>query len=154
MGTCAPVVDYLTVKKIREEDMGASHTSSIIDKYMTEFGYSTSDVTDFVYVDPTPNKKTSQTVKSKKVATLRITIPNRTPLAFDITSNARPIFIDIRDLAGRTIQSLSLSQSTTKKLHASWDGRDYSGAAVGAGMYLVTVRQNGRMQSKKIRVVR
>ncbi len=154
MGTCAPVVDYLTVKKIREDDMGASHTSSIINKYMTEFGYSTSDVTDFVYVDPTPNKKTIQTVKTKKVATLRITIPNRIPLSFDITSDVRPIFIDVRDLAGRTIQSLSLSQSTTKKLHASWDGRDNSGAAVGAGMYLIMVRQNGRMLSKKIKVVK
>ncbi len=154
MGTCAPVVDYLTVKKIREDDMNANHTSSIINKYMTEFGFSTSDVTDFIYVDPTPIKKSGQTAKPKKVATLQIITPNRGSISFNLTSHARPIFIDIHDLQGRTIQSLSFTQSSEKKLQAAWDGLDTSGATVGTGMYLVTVRQNGKKQSKKIRVVR
>jgi hypothetical protein len=43
MGTFAPAVDYLTVKKVREEVMGVSHDSSIIDTYPTTFGYTTKD---------------------------------------------------------------------------------------------------------------
>jgi hypothetical protein len=43
MGTFAPAVDYLTVKKVREEVMNMTHDSAIIDSYMTTFGYTTKD---------------------------------------------------------------------------------------------------------------
>lgn len=158
MGTCAPVVDYLTIKRIREDDMGVSHNSSIVSKYLTEFGFSEDDVSDFIYVDPTSNKMNSKSVGSKKVATLWVTIPNissnKTAISFDLTRHVRPIFINVRDLRGRTIQSLSLSTSSSGELHAFWNGRDGAGAVVGSGIYLITVRQNGRMMSKKIKLTR
>jgi hypothetical protein len=43
MGTFAPAVDYLAVKKIREEVLKYSHDSAIIDQYLTEFGYTAKD---------------------------------------------------------------------------------------------------------------
>jgi hypothetical protein len=43
MGTFAPAVDYLTVKKIREGVMSATHDSSLVNSFMTSFGYTTSD---------------------------------------------------------------------------------------------------------------
>jgi len=43
MGTFAPAVDYLTVKKVREAVMGATHDASIVNSFMTNFGYTTSD---------------------------------------------------------------------------------------------------------------
>ena len=43
MGTFAPAVDYLTVKKLREAVMSATHDSTVIDSYMTTFGYTTKD---------------------------------------------------------------------------------------------------------------
>jgi len=43
MGTFAPVVDYLTVKKVREAVMGCTHTASIVDSFLSSFGYSASD---------------------------------------------------------------------------------------------------------------
>ena len=43
MGTFAPVVDYLAVKKIREEVLSYSHDSAIIEQYLTEFGYTSKD---------------------------------------------------------------------------------------------------------------
>jgi hypothetical protein len=43
MGTFAPIVDYLTVKKVREEVLKYSHDSSIIDTYPTTFGYTAQD---------------------------------------------------------------------------------------------------------------
>lgn len=43
MGTFAPAVDYLTVKKIREEVLKYSHDSAIVDSYLTTFGYTSQD---------------------------------------------------------------------------------------------------------------
>lgn len=43
MGTFAPAVDYLTVKKVREEVMGCTHDGAAINAYVTSFGYKTSD---------------------------------------------------------------------------------------------------------------
>ena len=43
MGTFAPAVDYLTVKKIREGVSGLTHDDTVIDQYVTSFGYATSD---------------------------------------------------------------------------------------------------------------
>jgi hypothetical protein len=43
MGTFGPAVDYLTVKKIREEVLGCTHDAAVIDSYLTTFGYTTRD---------------------------------------------------------------------------------------------------------------
>jgi hypothetical protein len=43
MGTFAPAVDYLTVRKVREAVSGLTHDSAVIDSYLTSFGYATSD---------------------------------------------------------------------------------------------------------------
>jgi hypothetical protein len=51
MGTFAPAVDYLMVKKVREEVMNLTHDSAIVDSYMTTFGYTTKDP-QWVLVDP------------------------------------------------------------------------------------------------------
>jgi hypothetical protein len=43
MGVFGPAVDYLTVKKVREAVMGATHTETTINSYITTFGYTTTD---------------------------------------------------------------------------------------------------------------
>jgi len=43
MGTFGPAVDYLTVKKVREEVMKAAHDATTVNNFVTSFGYSTSD---------------------------------------------------------------------------------------------------------------
>ena len=43
MGVFGPAVDYLTVKKVREEVMGCIHDNTIINSYLTTFGYATAD---------------------------------------------------------------------------------------------------------------
>jgi hypothetical protein len=43
MGTFGPAVDYLTVKKVREEVMKATHDATTVNNFVTSFGYSTSD---------------------------------------------------------------------------------------------------------------
>jgi hypothetical protein len=43
MGTFAPAVDYLTVKKVREQAMGATHDDAVVASYLTRFGYAAKD---------------------------------------------------------------------------------------------------------------
>jgi len=51
MGVFGPAVDYLTVKKVREEVMGCTHDAATINSYMTTFGYATTDAV-WVVVPP------------------------------------------------------------------------------------------------------
>jgi hypothetical protein len=43
MGVFAPAVDYLTIKKVREEVSGLTHDAATINSYLTTFGYATTD---------------------------------------------------------------------------------------------------------------
>src|SRR5712671_8079552 len=56
---------------------------------------------------------------------------------------------DVLDLQGRLVQHLG---PLWLGAHArfSWDGRDASGAAVRAGLYLVRVRRAGQVQSTRV----
>ena len=43
MGTFAPVVDYLTVKKVREEVLKCTHDTNTVNSFLTSFGYTAND---------------------------------------------------------------------------------------------------------------
>jgi hypothetical protein len=43
MGVLGPAVDYLTVKKVREEVMGCTHDAPTVNSFLTSFGYTTAD---------------------------------------------------------------------------------------------------------------
>lgn len=157
MGTCSSVVDYATIIKIREDVMGASHNSSVVNRFLTDFGYSPGDL-DFVDVTPTPVNPNNSLQGSKKKTVLSVSLPKSiskvSAISFTLTSETRPIFTNIHNITGRRIRSLPLSKSSSGKLNATWDGCDRSGARVGSGMYLVSVIQNGRSMSKKIKLAR
>jgi len=51
MGTFAPAVDYLAVKKIREAVMGCTHDAATVKSFMTSFGYTINDP-EWVLVPP------------------------------------------------------------------------------------------------------
>jgi Domain of unknown function (DUF362) len=56
MGTFAPAVDYQTVKKIREQVMGATHDAAVVDSYLTRFGYTGKDPK-WILVPPAIDKR-------------------------------------------------------------------------------------------------
>lgn len=60
MGTFAPAVDYLTVRRIREEVSKLSHDSAVIDSYLTSFGYATTDA-QWVVVPPASGRSDAGT---------------------------------------------------------------------------------------------
>jgi hypothetical protein len=158
MGTCAPVIDYLVIKKIREDVMNVSHTSSIVNRYLTDFGYSPDDVTDFIHVDPTPINPVNQSTGPEKKTSLKLSLPKSVykagAVTFNLKNDVRPVFITIHNLKGRRIRSIPVTISSSGKLTASWDGNDASGKRVGAGTYLVNVTQNGKAISKKIELAK
>lgn len=43
MGTFAPAVDYLTVKKVREAVMGCTHDAATVNSFLTSFAYTIND---------------------------------------------------------------------------------------------------------------
>lgn len=51
MGTFAPAVDYLTVKKVREAILGCTYDSATVKSFLTSFGYTTDDP-EWVLVPP------------------------------------------------------------------------------------------------------
>jgi hypothetical protein len=51
MGTFSPAVDFITAKRIREPIMGCSHPP-VLNRLMTDFGYSNFENLDFVRVEP------------------------------------------------------------------------------------------------------
>ena len=157
MGTCSSVVDYATIKKIREDVMGASHNNTVIDRFLTDFGYSPGDI-DWVDVTPTPINPNNSLQGSKIKMVLNVSLPKSiskvSAVSFTLTSDTRPIFINIHNIKGRRIQLLPLSKLSSAKLNASWDGCDRSGTLVGSGMYLISVIQNGRSMSKKVKITR
>jgi hypothetical protein len=154
MGTYSPVVDYLTIKKIREEIMGASHSASIVSRYLNDFGYSESDVSDFINVVPASVKDNNQIAGSGKRDRLIVSLPGsltgKAAVSFDIKSNACPIFIHVHDISGRRIRTLPVLSSSAGNLNASWDGRNAFGARVASGMYVISVIQNNVRMSEKI----
>ncbi len=158
MGTCSPIVDYLTVKKIREDVMSMSHTSSVINRFLTEFGYDVGDVTDFINVDPVSIEFDKSLENSKKGIKLSISLPKSlskiTTVSFNIASKERPVFISIYNVKGRRIRSLSMTGLSSGRLNASWDGCDLYGKRVGSGNYIITVMQNGRAMSKRIELIK
>lgn len=158
MGTFSPVVDYLTIKRIREDVMNLSHTSTVVNRYLTEFGYSVGDVTDFINVDPVSIDFNNQSIKSKSGAILHVTLPKSFSkiqnVSIKLSSTVRPIFITIYSINGQRIRSIPFSSSSHKKFNAYWDGNDSSGRMVGSGTYLITVTQNGRNVSKRITIAK
>jgi hypothetical protein len=160
MGAFSPVIDYLTIKQIREKDMNATHNNSIISKYLTEFGYKEGDVSDFIYVDAdaTDKKYHTRQGNSKNKKKLLITTPLKSSrqsiICFEVKNSSGPIFITVRDVSGRMIRELTFSTLSSGELHAFWDGNDVRGSAVGSGTYFFTVSQNGQRTVKKLSLIK
>jgi len=158
MGTFAPAVDYLTIKQIREKDMGATHNNSIISKCFTEFGYKESDVSDFIYVGATDNNYHTKQVNNSKKSKLLITFQHKSSpqsiIYFEIRNSVAPIFITVRNVSGRMVRKLDFSTLSSGELHAFWDGNDVRGSAVGSGTYFITVSQNGQQTVKRISITK
>jgi hypothetical protein len=157
MGTFGPALDYLTVKKIREEVMGATHDETIIARFLTDFGYQASDVQNsFILVPAAPATGTVSRVQGRSGSIdLSVNIEGSlNPVVFSLEPEDAPPFVTIVDLQGRIVRELPVARVAGTGFTARWDGRDESGRNSSAGDYLVTTMRNGRTMTHRISYAR
>ena len=155
MGVFGPAVDYLTVKQIREPVLGATHTESVIDSYVTAFGYATTDPV-WVVVPPTASGISgpgSRENAGQSMDSFEVTLSNgRGPAAsvrFSVPQNAGSFQVLITDMNGRTVRNLDVRSLKTDKT-ILWDGKSNGGGMVSPGNYSVKVRSGSFERTGKI----
>ncbi|MBN1129215.1 MAG: DUF362 domain-containing protein [Chitinispirillaceae bacterium] len=153
MGTFGPAVDYCTVKKVREDILGATHENSVIARFLTDFGYQASEAaTTFVNVDPVPLGSRRQ---QRRTGTLVVFDPQgREAGIFGVTIGAGPVAVTVSDLQGRIVAGLPVVRQGNGTLSARWDGQNRTRRGAESGTYLFTVQQNGTARSKRIHLIR
>ena len=71
------------------------------------------------------------------------------PLSFSLAQEG-PAQLSIFDLQGRKVRSVVDGSFTSGTHKASWDGRDDSGNALSAGVYLARLQSGGRVETAKL----
>ncbi|MBN1130046.1 MAG: DUF362 domain-containing protein [Chitinispirillaceae bacterium] len=147
MGVFGPAVDYLTAKRVRETAMGAAIDQAVITRYLTEFGYQTSETANtFINVPPAPVTPVARQDAAGSRAILTVGIPgtgNSRPLRFELEQDAA-VFPMVTDLGGRILRELAVSRQSDGSFFAAWDGTTSAGVKASAGRYIISVAQNGR----------
>ncbi|MBN2035820.1 MAG: twin-arginine translocation signal domain-containing protein [Chitinispirillaceae bacterium] len=153
MGTFGPAVDYLTVKRIREPVMQASHNATVVNRFLTEFGYQTSQLTDFVPVDPVSIreiKKHLNRINSVVLFNLANGKYQPASLSLHIPDTERISTAAVYDVKGKRVRKLD----AIRDRFISWDGLADAGTPVMTGTYVVRVTTNNRSYSDSMSVVR
>jgi len=155
MGVFGPIVDYLTVKNIREAIMGCTHTESVIDSYVTTFGYATTDPV-WVLVPPAttgiseqmPHENISRNFQSFEVA-LSNNSNTHNSARFSIPNTVGSFQIQITDMNGRVVREININSLDSSKIFL-WDGKTSSGRTVSPGNYAVKVHAGNFEQMGRI----
>jgi hypothetical protein len=164
MGTFAPIVDYLTATKLLLNAtimaagpmpaLGATNAAINLPKFLTSFGYTTTDALDWVefvpgvgIVNPPSHEYSGRLVKvslsnpSFKRTTAQILIPH----------TAGAMCVAILDCEGRLVRTFLASLNETI---ISWNGLSDNGTTVSAGNYLVEIVAGGIKRTGNIIVTR
>ncbi|MFH1760071.1 MAG: FlgD immunoglobulin-like domain containing protein [bacterium] len=161
MGTFGPAVDYLTVKKIREPIMSASHNTTNVHKFITEFGYTDQERANLTaktpeenngrgWVDaaswlPTAIKGGSQrnfNSLSERLVELRVRSISgqNTHVRLYLPLKEKIRNAGIYDLNGRLVKKLSFVNADVSAQVLQWDGNAKSGSSAALGMYVVKIK--------------
>lgn len=160
MGTFGPAVDFMTVHKIRKDEMGVNPNSKIND-FITNFDYTPSVCNEILTVSPTQNngkgwvkaEEWTGTLVSPKNENNRRLIEFSVSGIFQKTSarisfNGNTILdVSIYTAKGKQIRSLSFASNTSKII---WDGKNNNGRNVPSGVYVVTIKGKDFKKSAKL----
>lgn len=146
MGTFAPIVDYLTIMKIRKGTMGMNPTMTTVNRYYSDFGYTAADVAnlDFVdalsYVPSGTDRQPPQQMSSR----LQLSVSNpafkAATVNYDIPfGDHKVVSVDIFDQRGRLVRELN-TRWETGSMTIAWDGKAESGVRLPAGGYIAKVK--------------
>ena len=154
MGTFGPVVDYLTVKKVREQVEGLTHNNAVIAQYLTAFGYAETDALEWIEFTPGVNLADPLSREySGRVVKVTLSHPSykRVAMQFTIPHSADAIQLRIVDGRGRLTRTLWASPEETMIV---WDGKSNNGATVSVGNYLVEIAAGSMKRTGSIVVSR
>jgi hypothetical protein len=88
---------------------------------------------------------------------LRMAFPN--PFSQDMTialalSKSGPANVGVFDVAGRKVRTLVQGVQAAGERLVTWDGRDDSGARLGAGVYMLRLDAGGHSETRAVRLVK
>ncbi len=149
MGTFAPIVDYLTAMRIIKDVIGAPDRSTIISKYLTNFGYAETDALDWVeFVPGTGIVNPPSREYSGRIVKVILSHPSykRTGVQFIIPHTAGDMKLRIVDGRGTLVKTLNVSFDGT----IVWDGLSNNGTTVSAGNYLIEIAAGGMKRTGNI----
>ncbi|MGD9141791.1 MAG: FlgD immunoglobulin-like domain containing protein, partial [bacterium] len=91
------------------------------------------------------------------VYALRRNVPNpfteSTRISFDLPERSH-VVIDIVDVGGRLVRTLVDDTRVADRHHATWDGRDGSGAEVGPGVYFLRMKAGEFSATRKMMLLK
>lgn len=123
------------------------------DYRLADVSYS-GDIT-FHYLDSKVDGTTSALLPSE------LTVFKNYPNPFNPSTNlswhlneADVVVVNIYDVSGQLITELVNRHQSSGYHEKQWDGRDYSGAIVSAGVYLVSVRSGNHTQTRKMLILK
>ena len=156
MGTFGPAVDFLTVKKIREADMAASH-SDVADRFLTAFGYqpTAGDNLDFVTVAPSGVAPGRRAAGADAKELNVVLLDNRFMIdsaSFPLPRTRVALRLTVHDAAGRRLGTIATVDDTGKNASVTWNGA-VDGRMLGAGTYVLKLQGAGFVRSATIRLV-
>jgi hypothetical protein len=149
MGTLSSVVDYQTTKKVREQLMGASHPADPINRMLSDFGVSASQL-EWLEVGGKP-PTLARSRNSGAAVRLKVVSPRGGTASFALSEGV-PYRVRITTADGRTVRMLS-GRVSARTDHAVWDGRNNNGRQVVAGRYFVECIAGGVRHTKPFRYV-
>ncbi len=164
MGTCGPVVDYLTVHKIRmnpkymSERIAEDTRFDRLDFQMSQFGFDPEsteltelEMTDSMTYEPPGmvNLKDATHHSGKVKMTFSITAPaNPSRVYFFVPASSGNVKADIYNLQGQLVQSLHSVDPQNKTLY--WDGKNRNGQKMKPGNYIVRLQVARQTLSRRL----
>jgi hypothetical protein len=144
MGTLAPIVDYACVKNIREKVMNRTHNATVVNRFLSDFGYASTDV---VWVDVPPASTTVWQEPVERLdrghSRLEIALANGAfkPASVFISLPHQSDFmrVSIFDMKGSLVRDLDITSFSERNPVIKWDARDRKGSTVSAGNFIIRV---------------
>ena len=163
MGTHSPIVDYLTVKRIREPILDKPAVSGKLETILSGYGYDINDseINDLDFIDALTYS--SDPVKSEKsklcnpfMATITLTSPefrhNKVQMILPGTNYISSFLI--LDMKGRVVHDIELKSYGKKNVNITWDGKDKYDRYVNSGMYIVKCTAGNTILRRKLTLMK
>jgi hypothetical protein len=168
MGTFGPIMDYLIIRKIREEapeseggrpwGMGVTDTvQDCVDQMVNGFGYdiNSDEISNLDFVDALTYESpvSAERIHPSVIGSVAVSlsIPSRPSfIRFYPVELTRAPIISIYDMRGRRVRSLTVPAVRQNQTTITWDGRDRGGVPARSAAYIITLDTGKYVLSQKV----